>query len=238
MIRIENLTKVYKNKKGIFDISLEIREGEIFGLIGVNGAGKTTLIKCMVNALSPTKGRVLYNGTPVSQLQARSSIAFLPEVVAPPATLTGEEFIDLMVSLNDASYTKEQLLHYAEELELDSKALRQTIRTYSKGMRQKVALIATFLCDTPIIILDEPMSGLDPVARAKLKKILLSMQGKKTIFFASHILNDIETIAQRVGIIHDGHLLEVDTPQSIIQKQSASSLEEAFLTIIGASSHV
>lgn len=233
MIDIVDVTKTYKNKKGIFDINLHVHAGEFCALIGVNGAGKTTLVKAIIGALFLDSGTIRIGGYPSFSLQAKKNIAFLPEVVEPLAYLRGQEYIALMARLSDKELDKEYLYRLCEDIAFEKKALQQRIATYSKGMKQKISLLATFLADTPIVILDEPMSGLDPLVRAKLKHFLLAQKGKKTIFFASHILADVEELADSIAVMHEGKLIYRGTPGEFIKQHKSQDLESAFLDTIG-----
>jgi len=233
MIEIVDVTKIYKNGKGIFAIDLQVQKGEFCALIGVNGAGKTTLLKALIGALYIDSGRILIDGVSSASLKAKRKIAFLPETVEPLAYLRGEEYVTLMAKLSEKDVDTEQLEYFCDSLAFEKRALKQKIYTYSKGMKQKISLIATFLADTPLIILDEPMSGLDPLVRAKLKSFLLAQKGKKTIFFASHILADVEELADSIAIMHEGRLLYRGSPATFINQHKSKNLESAFLDAIG-----
>ena len=185
---IQDVSVSYAGKPAISNISLDIKSGETFGLMGLNGAGKTTLIKCILGLRSPDQGEINVHGFARTSRQSKEKIAFLPEKFEPPWFLTGMEFLKFSLSLYKQSFNETDVIEAAEALALDPEALRRRVNTYSKGMRQKLGLLATILTQCPVFILDEPMSGLDPLARALVKKMINKMKSQdRTIFLSSHI---------------------------------------------------
>ena len=220
----------------LVSINLEIGTGEYFGLVGMNGAGKTSLLKSMLDFCRPDLGQIKISGQPSDQLNSRQQIAYLPERFQAPAHLTGERFLRRMMALYQLPYQTEATLALFNHLALDPAALSLRLGRHSKGMAQKLGLIACLLSKRPILILDEPMSGLDPYARVKLKELLQQRRQQEnihqTMVISSHMLGDVESLCDRIAILHHGKLLFVGTPADCLQQYSAHSLETAYMNCV------
>ena len=231
---IDQVHKHFGKQHALDAASFILQPGEIFGLIGLNGAGKTTLIKIILDLLTADKGSVHLFGKPSTEAAARNALAYLPEKFQPSRYLKGFEYLDLAMSYYGLAPKHDAAREMAAALELDPAKLPTLVKQYSKGMGQKLGLIGAMLCDRPLLLLDEPMSGLDPAARIKLKAVLKAQKAAgKTLFFSSHILSDIDEICDRIGIIHHGKVLFVGTPQDFKKRHPASTLEHSFLAAIG-----
>jgi len=230
---IQDVHKTYNKHKVLEDIGFSLNPGEIFGLIGLNGAGKTTLIKIMLDLITCESGGIEIAGISARDIQARKNISYLPEKFQPSRYLKGMEYLDLALSYYGKTLDKEAARQKAIELDLDPDVLSSRVGSYSKGMGQKLGLVGAFLVDASLLILDEPMSGLDPRARIKLKnELLANKRAGKTIFFSSHILSDLDEICDRIGVIHDGKLFYIGTPGEFKHTMHDESLEQAFLRVI------
>lgn len=236
MLKIENLSVSYKNFRALEAISLSLEHKETVGLIGLNGAGKTTLIKTILGLRKPEQGQIIFTGEAgevLSEVQSRRQIAYLPERFDPPRFLTGSEFVSFSASLYQKRVTKDQVEAVASSLELDPSVLKRSVNTFSKGMRQKLGLIATILTGCSFLILDEPMSGLDPQARVCVKDNIVKLKGEgRTIFLSSHILSDMHEICDRVAVLHNKKIQFYGIPDDLMRQYKASSLERAFLEVI------
>jgi ABC-2 type transport system ATP-binding protein len=235
-LEVTGIDKSYDGKRRVLrEASLALKEGEIFGLIGLNGAGKTTLIKIILDLINADKGTVSLFGRSSKDPEARRALSYLPEKFQPSRYLKGEEYLELSLAYYGRKLDRNEARHMAEKLDLSPDVLTSKVGTYSKGMGQKLGLAGAFLIGTPLLILDEPMSGLDPRARIRLKETLLeARKAGKTVFFSSHILSDIDEICDRVGIIHDGTQRFLGTPVEFKAKYGQGALEKAFLHLIEA----
>lgn len=234
-LTVQNISKSYDKKTVLDSLSLELKSGEILGLVGLNGIGKTTLIKCILQLANADTGSAEIFGISASDDQARKKLAYLPEKFHPSKYLRGYEYLELCLDYYGLKLNKEEANQCAEDLALEAAALGKRIASYSKGMGQKIGLMGAFLSQRPLLILDEPMSGLDPKARIALKKKLLSYRDAgNTIFFSSHILADIEEICDRVAIINDAQIRYLGTPKEFQKEYPGKSLESSFLSAIAA----
>ena len=233
-LAVDAIHKSYTSHHVLDGISFTLNEGEIFGLIGLNGVGKTTLIKIILDLASADAGTASIFGQASTSVKAREHISYLPEKFAPSRYLKGEEYLSLSLSYYRKKLDRERARALAVDLDLDPNVLGRTVGGYSKGMGQKLGLIGAFLVDQPLMILDEPMSGLDPRARVKLKDVMLrEKKAGKTLFFSSHILSDIDEICDRIGIIHDSKLVYLGSAAQFKPTFAEQSLERAFLKAIG-----
>lgn len=234
-LKVQGISKAFKQKKVLDSLSFDVREGEIFGLIGMNGVGKTTLIKIILDLLRPDQGDALLFGKPVTQPESRRNMTYLPEKFAPSPFLKGKEFLSLAVAFAGKQLDMATATEWCHSLDLDPEALHKKIGKYSKGMGQKLGLASVFLSDASLLILDEPMSGLDPRARIHLKDALLRYkQSGKSVFFSSHILADIEEICDRVAVLHDTKLVYVGDPHTFRERYEEATLERSFLKAVNA----
>lgn len=232
-LTIANISKQFGSQQVLNDISLTVKQGEIFGLIGLNGIGKTTLIKTILDLLCADTGTISIFGVRSTQPKSRKHLTYLPEKFMPTGYLKGKEFLKLSLSYSQKPVDNMLLDPIAQMLSFDLHNLPNTISHYSKGMAQKLGLISAFMCDTPLLVLDEPMSGLDPLARIGLKQLFQETKAKgHSIFFSSHILSDIEEMCDNIGVIHNGTLLYTGTTQAFRNAYPAESLELSFLDAI------
>ncbi|MCB1591717.1 MAG: ABC transporter ATP-binding protein [Alphaproteobacteria bacterium] len=230
---ISELCVAFKDNTVLDKVKLEVRRGETFGLMGLNGAGKTTMIKCILGLRDPDSGNITLDGQARDSAESKTKLAYLPEKFEPPWFLTGMEFIRFCLSLYGKALSEDEILRSTESLALDPRALKRRMHTYSKGMRQKLGILGTLLTGCSLLILDEPMSGLDPRARALVKKMITEMKHQdRTIFLSSHILADMDEICDRVAILHDSRIRFIGTPQEMKRRSSAQNLEQAFLEYI------
>ena len=208
LIEIKDLTKDYGNERGIFDINLTINKGEMIGFVGTNGSGKTTTIRSILGFIKPTKGEVYVNGMEAWKNQDKIAklVGYVPGEIAFPDLKTGVNFLKSQAEykgITDLSYADSLI----KELQLDPKA---NLKRMSKGMKQKTALVAALMADSPIIILDEPTTGLDPLMRdAFLNIIKREHQKGKTIFMSSHMFNEMEDTCDKVALISNGHIIDI-----------------------------
>lgn len=208
VIQLDDLTKDYGNGQGVFDLNLDIAGGEMMGYVGTNGSGKTTTIRNILGFLKPTKGKSYVNG--LSSWEHANEIAsfvgYVPGEIAFPDLKTGIDFLKCQaefLGLRDMSYANELI----ERLQLDPRA---NLKRMSKGMKQKTALVAALMNDAPVILLDEPTTGLDPLMRATFLDIIKEEHKKgKTIFMSSHSFDELESTCDRVALINDGHIIDV-----------------------------
>ncbi len=233
-IIISNLSKSYgtENKKVqvVKNLSLTVAKGTVFGFIGPNGAGKTSTIKVLVGLSQPTSGSVTIGGGSPSDMATHQKIGFMPESPLFYQYLTGEEFLDFVATLFKIPNKQEKITEMLHEVHLHH-AKDKRIRTYSKGMLQRLGLAQALINDPAILFLDEPLDGLDPLGRAEVKKIILGRKKEgKTIFINTHILGDVEEICDMVGIIDNGELIRVGSPKHL--SSGHRDLEDAFVHII------
>ncbi|MFH1398039.1 MAG: ABC transporter ATP-binding protein [Candidatus Omnitrophota bacterium] len=226
-ILIQNINKVFKKTRALDQVSLEIRPGEIFGLLGLNGAGKTTLLKCLMKLMEPDSGEIFFKERLLSSLDIQKTFGFLPENFLPPPTLSAQELLKIM---SWGFHLPPQRVDICLGQVGMKEQKNKLIKAYSRGMIQRLGLAIAMLKDPEVIILDEPTLGLDPLGQSQILQLLtdLNRQGK-TIFFSSHILSQMEKVCQRIGIIHQGKIKFLGTVKEIIRKHGVSSLEEAFL---------
>ena len=217
------------------NINFKILDGHIFGLAGLNGIGKTTIIKIILGLLRENCGEVLIFGVSNKCPSSRKSVYYLPERFYPSQYLTGYEFLDLSLSFYGKKLDKKKASLVCEKMAFDTKALDQVVRKYSKGMGQKLGLISCLLSDAKLLILDEPMTGLDPKARVVLKNALREYANNGgTVFFSSHILDDIEEICDEIAVLHDKRICFNGSPDEFMKKYGESKAEKAFLKCINS----
>lgn len=232
-IEIAGLCSRYGGTAVLEDITLNVRQGEILGLAGLDGAGKSTLIKSILILVAPVAGSVHLFGETHEQPSSRAKLAYLPEKFQPPSHLPGHDFVRLSLAFYGRRVRRAVVCGLAEEIDLDPAALRRPIRSYSKAMAQKLGILATLLTDRPLLILDEPMSGLDPKARSLLKRQLAAARARgRTVFMSSHILADHDGLCDRVAVLHQGRLGYVGSPTGLKESQGAPTLETAFRAAI------
>ena len=232
-LKIKHLQKSFEKKPVLNNAELVIKNHEIFSLIGVNGAGKTTLIKCILDFHQADDGDISIFDMPSSKTKARLHLAYLPERFLPPHYLNGRQFLNYIFDLHESKVDNKSVLKMLADLDLSEEILIKPVRKFSKGMAQKLGLAALLLLDKKLLILDEPMSGLDPKARALVKmQLKLAKEKNKTIFFSSHLLADVEELSDRIGILHEGSIAFCGSPAECKQQFNAESLEQAFLNCI------
>jgi ABC-2 type transport system ATP-binding protein len=232
-LRFQQVVKRYGQASVLQGVDLELRAGECFGLVGVNGAGKTSLIKCLLDFCALDGGAIEIFGQPHQHPASRQPLGFLPERFMPPYYLTGADFIRYLLTLQGIAYDKDAVAAMLAALDLDADALKRTVRGYSKGMTQKLGLAACLLARKRLYVLDEPMSGLDPKARALLKQQLQALhRAGSTLFLTSHALADVDELCDRMAILHDGRIRFAGTPAECRDHYRADTLEQAFLACI------
>src|ERR1700720_1889102 len=224
-IDIENLTKDYpygflhlKKKRSLESLTMQVQQGEVFGFLGPNGAGKSTTIKLLMRLIFPTAGSARILGKPISDIEMHRDIGYLPEQPYFYDYLTAAELLDYFARFHDlsAQERKARVDRMLKKVGLETAGKIQ-LRKYSKGMLQRVGLAQAILHDPKVVILDEPMSGLDPVGRREVRDIILELkQAGKTVLFSTHILSDAEMLCDRVGVIVGGKLRGVGAPDEIV----------------------
>jgi ABC-2 type transport system ATP-binding protein len=235
MIRIEGISKEFKEGigsrkvKALEDLTLEIHMGEVFGFLGPNGAGKSTAIKILINLIHPDRGNAFIRDKDVKDKNVRRYVGYLPENPYFYDYLTAEELLWFggKASGLSSKAIRERSNELLNKVNLHSARKRQ-LRTYSKGMVQRAGLALALIHDPQVVILDEPMSGLDPIGRKMVGNLIVELKSQgKTVFFSSHILTDIERFCDRVGIIIGGKLRLVDSLSNLLV--GSATLEDIFL---------
>ena len=237
MIEIKNVTKSYeKDKKAVNNINLQINNNEIFGFLGPNGAGKTTTIKMMTGILEIDQGDILIDNYSIQKepLKAKKRFGYVPDNPEMFLKLKGIEYLNFMADIYDVDENKrkEQIEKLTKLFEINN-VLSNRIESYSHGMKQKVAIIGALLHEPNNLIIDEPMTGLDPKASFELKNIMREYtKQNKAVFFSTHILEVAEKICDRIGIINKGELIFIGTIEEMRKKlEENKSLEELFMEI-------
>lgn len=232
MLEIKGLTKKYKNadKNAIEDINLTIENGDIYGFIGPNGAGKSTTIKCLVGIHSFEKESIMLDGLSIKDnpIEFKHQISYVPDNPDLYEFLTGMEYINFVSNVYDEDVSKEDIINLAKKFNLENNLL-EPIRTYSHGMKQKIALIGALIHKPKLIVLDEPFVGLDPKAAFDLKEIIKELcQNGMMVFFSSHVLEVVEKFCNKIAIIKNGQIVSSGLTDDV---KGDSSLEEAFLEL-------
>ncbi len=216
VIVIDNLYKSYGKVQAVKGISMRVEQGEIFGFLGPNGAGKTTTIRCMLDVIRPTSGtlRVLGLDAQPDKMELHQRIGYLPGDVRLPGQMTGKQVINYFSRLQGREPVLLDDLVARFDVEM-----KRPLKSYSKGMRQKIGVVLAFMCDPEVLILDEPTSGLDPLLQRTFNEFLLQEQARgKTIFMSSHIMSDVEKVCQRVAVIRQGEIVTIEEVEKLRQK--------------------
>jgi ABC-2 type transport system ATP-binding protein len=237
MVTVENLSKDYGGKLALDRLSFEARPGEILGFLGPNGAGKSTTVKILTGLLTQTEGRALICGFDVSRepLETKKRIGYVPEMPALFESLTADDFINVIGALHhlDQDAVTARATELFELFDLTASRF-QRLAAFSKGMKQKTVLIAALLHQPEVLILDEPLDGLDANSAMVVKDLLKQLAAEgKTVIFSSHILDVVERVCTRILILDKGRKIAEGTVAEICGSAGAPRLEEAFRTLTG-----
>jgi ABC-2 type transport system ATP-binding protein len=217
-IEIRGLTKSYNDFPALKGIDLEVRQGEVFGFLGPNGAGKTTTIRCLLDAIRPSGGtiRVLGIDPQADPVAVRRRVGYLPGELSLDDNLTARQVLRLFDDMRGGAVNWEYAFSLAGRLQLD---LEKPIKNFSKGNKQKVGVVQAFMHQPELLLLDEPTSGLDPLMQHEVLKLVREAHARKaTVFFSSHILSEVELVAERVGIVRQGELVEITDTESLTKR--------------------
>jgi ABC-2 type transport system ATP-binding protein len=241
MIQLRNVWKTYAKQVGekahtaLSDLTFSLDRGQTLGLVGANGAGKSTTLRLLMGFLRPDKGSMEIMGQPPQDHLVRHRIGYLPETASFPANLT---ILDMLrycgrIHLMPGKKIAAESEKWLKNLGL-WEARKRPLRNYSKGMQQRANFVLALLNDPDLLILDEPMSGLDPFGRADISRLIQKLKGQgKTILFCSHILEDVDRLVDKVLVLHKGRSLFEGDVAELIARQKADSLVNAFLGIVG-----
>ena len=239
---LQNVTKVYRRRHlgkltvtpGIESVTMNLRQGEVFGLLGLNGAGKTTTIKLLLGLLSPSQGNVRLFDKPLPNLNVMNQVGYLPELPSFYKYLTVVELLTLYATLSEQPQRRleERIPRVIAQVGLEAHT-KKRLGEYSKGMLQRAGLAQALLHNPDLLVLDEPVSGLDPLSLIELRQLLIELNTQgKTIFFSSHIISEAEKLCHRVGILHQGRLVRTIDKSEWTGREG--HLEELFLETIHA----
>ena len=235
MVTIENLSKIYNKKfKAVDNLNIEIKDGEIFGILGPNGSGKTTTLKMMTGSLSISEGKIKINGYDITQdsVDAKRTFGFVPDSPDMFLKLSGIEYLNFLATIYklDKNYAQERIELLADKFEMKDNLLSK-IETYSHGMRQKIVIMGALIHNPKVWILDEPMTGLDPKSAHNLKEMMREhADNGNCVIFSTHVLDVAEKVCDSIAIIKEGKLLFTGELKDLKKEvKNNKSLEEIFL---------
>lgn len=238
-IEVTDLTKAYGDVVGVDSLSFSVKDGEVFGYLGPNGAGKTTTIRTLMGFQSPTDGGATVLGHDITEerevIEMKRNVGYLASDVEFDENVTGKRYLAYHATLKGDERSEELL-------DLFDPPMERKIREFSRGNKQKLAIVLAFMHDPELVIMDEPTSGLDPLMQERFLEFIRAEQGKgKTFFFSSHILNEVQKVCDRVGIIRDGTLVEVENVETLLHRGGkevrvhvAEAVDEGAFAIDGA----
>ena len=231
-IEAKNLTKKYKDKTVVNKLNLEIKEGELFSLLGTNGAGKTTTIKMLTGLILPTDGEIKILGLDMKKdkLKIKGNLNISTQETAIAPNLTVLENLEFMAGVYKIDNKEEKINELIKLFRLDE-VLKQKTKTLSGGWQRKVSIAISLINDPKVLFLDEPTLGLDVIARRELWKVIENLKGKITIVLTTHYMEEAESLSDRIGIMANGNIVEVGTSKELINKTKAKNFEDAFVSI-------
>jgi ABC-2 type transport system ATP-binding protein len=236
MLETTSLSKSYGSVVAVHDVSLRLEPGQVLGYLGPNGSGKSTTVKMLIGLLEPTRGQILYNNENIHKnlRNYRRHLGYVPEEANLYPYLTGEEYLDMVATLREMPDARRHR-RIQSLLELFSLAPHRhvTIGNYSKGMRQRILLIAALMDNPDVLILDEPFSGLDVTSSLVLKSLIQSLSKKgKAVFFCSHVLEVVEKVCSQLIILRNGRVIAYGPTAEVVAKIGQSTLEGTFLQLV------
>jgi len=217
-ISINGISKRYRRLTAVKDLKLEVKEGEVFGFLGLNGAGKTTTIRILLDLLRPSAGRASIMGRDCQSqgLEVRSSVGYLPGEMGLYRDMTGRELLDFLGRLGTRAVVESYREQLVKRLELSAAELKRKLREYSTGMKRKLGLIQAFQSDPPLLILDEPTEGLDPLMQESFYELLSEAKARgRTVFMSSHVLSEVGRVCDRIGLLRKGELVLLSSVEDV-----------------------
>ena len=238
MIKINNLTKKYKDKLAVDNLNLEIKTGELFSLLGTNGAGKTTTIKMLSTLILPTSGEVEINNLDLvkDSSKIKEIINISPQEIAVASNLTVLENLYFMAGIYQIPNKEDKIKELIKLFKLEE-VLKQKAKTLSGGYQRKLSIAISLINNPKILFLDEPTLGLDVISRHDLWKIIELLKGKTTIILTTHYMEEAESICDRVVLMNNGKIITIGTPEEIKEKTNTSNLREAFFALTGGDNY-
>ena len=232
-IEFSGVVKRFGDHPVLNGLSLEVRAGEIFALVGTNGVGKTTCVKSLLDLCHIDGGSIEIFGRPATDPRSRCGLGYLPERFRPPRHLRGWEFLRFMAKVHGMAPDADRVRAVCAALGLQPSVLDKPAWTFSKGTAQQTGLAACLLADRPLLVLDEPMGGLDPKARMRAARLLSDLRARgTTVFFSTHMLAEAGDLCDRIGVLHDGTMRFTGSPARLMESFPAPSLVESWLACI------
>ena len=231
-IETKDLTKKYKDKVAVNGINLQIKEGELFALLGVNGAGKTTTIKMLTGLILPTSGEIMIENMDMKKdvFKIKEILNVSPQETAIAPNLTVKENLEFMAGVYQINDKENKINELIKQFKLEE-VLNKKAKTLSGGWQRKVSIAISLINNPKILFLDEPTLGLDVIARKELWNIITKLKGEKTIILTTHYMEEAESLSDRIGIMANGNLIDIGTAKELIKKTKAKNFEDAFVSI-------
>ncbi len=232
-IEIKNLTKKYKDKIAVNNMNLNIKEGELFALLGVNGAGKTTTIKMLSGLILPTSGSITISNMDMKKdtTKIKEILNVSPQETAVALNLTVKENLEFMAGVYQINDREKKINELINLFKLDE-VLNKKAKTLSGGWQRKVSIAISLINSPKILFLDEPTLGLDVLARKELWKVINELKGNITIILTTHYMEEAESLSDRIGIMSNGSLIDIGTPKELMKKTKSKNIEDAFVKIV------
>ena len=232
-IEVTNLTKKFKDKIAVNGINLKINKGELFALLGTNGAGKTTTIKMLSGLIMPTSGDITIENMSTQKdiFKIKEILNISPQETAIAPNLTVKENLEFMAGVYQIKDKDNKIDQLIKQFKLDE-VLNKKSKTLSGGWQRKVSIAISLINEPKILFLDEPTLGLDVIARKELWKVIKSLKGSITIILTTHYMEEAENLSDRIGIMSNGNLIDLGTPQELMAKTNKDNFEDAFVSIV------